>query len=42
MDGYLCDTCMRSCVEIDHTHDGETVCVECATDCERCKELEEE
>lgn len=34
----LCDACGGSGVEIDHTHDGKTVCVECAKDCELCQE----
>ena len=32
----LCDTCGASGVVVDHTHDGDTVCVECAKDCDLC------
>jgi hypothetical protein len=32
----LCDTCGRSGVEIDHLHNGKTVCAECAETCEIC------
>lgn len=37
IDGDLCDTCMISGKQIEHTHDGETVCTECADDCPKCK-----
>ena len=30
----LCDACMRSGVQVSHTKDGNTVCVECAKDAE--------
>lgn len=29
-EGDLCDKCMRSGVQISHTEDGKTVCVDCA------------
>lgn len=38
----LCDFCMSSGVTVDHTHDGKTVCTECAKDCDQCRAQEPE
>lgn len=42
-DADLCDTCGSSGVEIDHTKDGKTVCVNCAGkdqfECQNCGEV---